>query len=409
MPYNPHGIVKPQAVADTFVEAVAERLVIANTFSRFDAGEYLGKANDTLTKRVRGSLPFRRWGFRNDRREPLKVDKIEETTVNMTVGAEWLYSGTELTPEQLVYDFNGQFGDVINDQIDAIVQGFEYDAYGLLESAPYERVKVLDNTRANVLSAKEIGQDHLFNQFVDLKRDLKRMRTPSDSFVAVAGSGIIAELTKANKLVRSSSLGESAFATATVGTYNGITFIEGPAIMPDNVAYMYDTTGYLLWNAAPPIPVGGNGNYAQSNKDGVSMLWIQDHDNHYMVNRSIFATWTAQNYAKDYIKLEDGAGRRVLSESDYFLKGVKIVLDGDPLVDEKKPGDGKSDTPGGATNSMLAKAFRGELATPAALEGELMPLWLRQGATNGNDVVSTTTNADGTTTTTYSDGSTTTA
>lgn len=392
MVYNPHEIVKPQAVADAFVTAVADNLVIANTFSRFDAAEYLGKAGDTITKRVKGSLPFRRWGFRNDRREPLRVDRIKETTVNMTIGAEWLYSATELTLEDKQFDFNGGFGDLFNDQVDAIVQGFEYDAFGMLADAPYERVKVIDNTRSNVLAAKEIGQDHLFNQFVDLKKDLKNMRVPDQRFVCIAGSGLASELTKANKLIRSAGQGENAFANAVIGTYNGITFVEGPAQMPDNVGYMYASSGFLLWNAAPPIP-NGAGKYAQANSGGVSMLWIQDHDPAYLTDRSVFATWKAQNYARDFLALETGDGRTVTSESDYFLRGVKVVLDGDPLVDEKAPGDGDSSTPGGDANSILAKAFRGELAAAEAAQADLMPMWLREGAVNENDVTA----VDGTT------------
>lgn len=384
MPYTPHEVVKPQAVADAFVTAVADKLVIANTFARFDAAEYLGKGGDTISKRVPAAgLPFRRWGFRNDRREPLRVDRIKETTVSMKIDAEWLYSGLEMTPEQKQFDFNGGFGDLFNMQVDAITQGYEYDAFGMLAEAPYERVKVIKNDRAGVLAAKEIGQDYLFNQFVDLKRDLKNMRVDSSSFVCIAGSGIIAELTKANKLIRSAGLGESAFAQATVGTYNGITFVEGPAYMPDNVGYMYASSGFLLWNAAPPIP-NGAGKYAQANKNGVSMLWVQDHDPAYVVDRSLFMTWKAQNYAKDYLALETGDGRTLTSESDYFLRGVKVILDGDPLVDEKAPGDGSTDTPGGKVDSILAKAFRGELATAEAAQADLMPLWLREGAVSEN-------------------------
>lgn len=409
MPYNPHGVVKPQDVADTFVTAVAERLVIANTFSRFDAKEYLGKAGDTITKRVKGTVPFRRWGFKNDRREPLRVDRIDETTVNLTVGAEWLYSGLEMTPEQREFDFGGGFGDLFNDQVDAIVQGFEHDAFGLLTSAPYERVKVIDNTRANVIAAKDVGQDHLFNQFVDLKADLKRMRSPEQNFICIAGADLAGELVKSNKLLFAAGQNEnSAFANAVIGTYAGITFVEGPPTMAGNEGYLYASSGYLLWNAAPPIPNGGGGKYAQSARDGVSMLWIQDHDNHYMVDRSVFATWKADNYTKDFIALETGDGRRINSESDYFLRGVKVILNG-AAADEKAPGDGKTDTPGGNPNSILAAAYRGELAAASATEGALMPFWLRQGSTTENDVVSKTTNADGTVTTTYSDGSTTTA
>lgn len=382
MAVTTHDPVKPAAIVEAATTAVADKLVIANSFTSFSAEEFLGKAGDTLTKRIPGSLPFRRWGFRNDRREALRVDRYSETTVDMRVSAEWLYSALEMTPEQKQFDFAGSWGNLFNLQTDAISQGFEFDAYQQLLNAPYERVKVISNTRAEIIAAKEIGQDHLFNEFVDLKRDLKRMRTPDDRFVCIAGSAIIAELIKSNKLIRIAGGGDSAFASATVGTYAGITFVEGPYTMEPNVAFMYAPSGFLLWNAAPPIP-DGPGVYANANKNGVSLQWIKDYDPAFVASRSIFMTWKASNYAKDFISLETGTGRTIQSPDQYFLRGVKIVLNGDASL-EKEPGDGKDDTPGGNPESFLALAYTGQLAQYTETDGPLIPFELRAGTVTEN-------------------------
>lgn len=377
MAVTTHEVVKPQAIADAAVTAIAEKLVVASTLTRFDAGEFLGKAGDKITKRVPGSLPFRRWGWRNDRREPIRVDRYTETTVDMTVDADWIYSAIEMIPEQRVFDFGGSFGDLFNMQTDAIVQGIEFEAFGQIRNAPYERVINIEYTPEKIQAAASINQDALFNAFVDAQRDLKKMRVPDTRFVAIAGSEIIAELIKANKLIRTPG-GEGAFAQATVGTYAGISFVEGPYTMASNEAYLFAPSGFLFWNAAPPIPNGAV-KAATANKNGVSMQWVQDYDPAYMVDRSIFASWKSFNYTKDFLALEDGAGRLITSPQDFFLRGVKIVLNGGTGVD-KKPGDGSAETPGGDPNSFLAKAFNGELAAAAELDGPLMPLWLREGA-----------------------------
>ena len=383
MAVTTHDVVKPEAIASAAVQAIADQLTISHTFTRFDAAEYLGKAGDTLTMRVPGTLPFRRWDFRNDRREALRVDKYSETTVNMTVGASWLYSAVELTPEQKQFDFGGSWGDIFNLQTQAIAQGFEFDAYAQLRNAPYERVKVIKTDAATLSAAKDLGQDAIFNQFVDLKTDLNRMRVPDQRFVCIAGSAVIAALTKTNKLVRvGEGAGDSAFATNNVGTYAGITFLQGPYVMEPNEAFLYAPSGFLQWNAAPPTP-DGPGKYANANANGISLQWVQDYDPAFVASRSIFMTWKSETYTKDYISLEDGQGRTYTSPDQYFLRGVKILFDADPLL-EKTPGDGKTDTPGGLATSYLAKAYNGELAEVVALDGPLIPFELRAGTVTEN-------------------------
>lgn len=402
MAYEPHDVIKPDTIAQTMVTGLAEKLVITNTFTRFAAEEYLGRPGNKITMRIPGTLPFREWEFRNDRREPLRVDSLTETTVDMTVDAKWIYSAVELTPEQKQFDFGGSWGDLFNKQTEALARGIEFDAMSQIVNAPYELVGGIDVDPAKVAAQATMGRDYLFNQFLDLRTALRRMRVPDENFQIIAGANFVAELRKSGKLYDAKVQGRGAFADASVGNYAGFEIVEGPYTLDPNVAYLYGPSAFLFWNAAPPAQDGAvrQGNAAV---DGLSMRWFQDYDAAYVIDRSIYMAWKSWNTTKDFLSLESATGQLFTSEDQYFLRGIKLLLhtgEGDAPVGSfggstipkladvqsqfRHPGDGNSETPGGAADSFLAKAWNGEIAEGKVDAGLFMPPHLRAGAETQN-------------------------
>lgn len=396
MAYTPHELVQPQAIVDTMVEGLGDELVVANTFTRFAADQFLGAAGDKITKRVPGTLPFRNYGFRNDRKEPLRVDTYSETLVDMTVAADDIYSAVELTPEQMTFDFDGDFGRLFNAQTDAIVRGIEFEAMRQITGAEYELVRPISINLDEEKEQAEYNRSHLFNQFVDLRADLHRMRNRESSYVVIAGVDWISEFQKDNKLVRVAGQGDNAFANATIGDYAGFTIVQGPYTMKSDEAFVYSSSAFLFWNAAVTAPLGTIA-AATANKNNVSMLWVQDYDPAYVVNRSIFHSWKSFSVTKDHLSLEAPTGQLITSPEEFFIRAVKLVL-----TDERKheanskkvrpafaakghqPGDGNTNAPGGNPESFLGKAFNNELADGYVPEGLFMPLHLRPGAATQN-------------------------
>lgn len=407
MAYTPHQLAaKANDNAAAMVTELSNNLVIANSFTRFNAEDYLGRAGDKITYRVPGTLPFRTWDFRNDRREPLRVDTLTETTVDMTVSAKWIYSAVEMTPEQKQFNFGGDWGDLFLRQQEALVRGVEHTAFSQIQTAPYELIHNIDVDPAKIEAQAKIGRDYLFNQFLDLKTALKRMRVPSDSFVILAGSNFLAEMQKSGKLLDAHIEGRSAFATATAGTYAGFQVVEGPYVMDPNEAYIYSKDAFLFWNAAPPVADGAIAQGVAS-VNGVSLKWFQDYDPAYALNRSIYMGWQSWNITKDFLSLEAETGQSYTSPDQYFIRGIKLLLtagatsgatggastmfggtDIPSIADVKSqlryPGDGHKETPGGVKDSFLAKAFRGELADGKVPTGLFMPPHLREGAETQN-------------------------
>lgn len=404
MAYTPHQLAqKAGENANAMVTGLKEELVIANTFSTFAADEYLGKAGNKITKTIRGSVPFRTWKFRNDRREPLRVDSYTETQVDMTVDAEWIYSALELTPEQKQFDFGGSWGNLFMAQTESLGQGIEFDAMSQIVNAPYELVQNIDVSPAKIEGQAKIGRDYLFNQFLNLKTALRRMRTPgAESLTIVAGSNFVAELQKSGKLIDAGVFGTSVFGSTVVGQYAGFNVIEGPYTLDPNEAYAYTRDAFLFWNAAPPAADGAiaQGN---ANANGLSLRWFMDYDPAYAINRSIYMGWKSWSRTLDALALEAENGQRFTSDEEYFIRGIKLVLTADDpsnLIESfggstiptkaeieselKHPGSGKGDTPGAQADSFLAKAFRGEIADGTTPTGLFMPPHLREGAVTQN-------------------------
>jgi len=387
MAVTTHEVVKPEAIAGAFVTGLQDELVLLNTFKRFDAAEFLGKAGDKITKRIPGTLPARSWGFRNDRRRPLEVDQYTETKVDMKVEADWLYSAVEMTPEQQQFDFGGSWGDLFNLQTEAIARRAEGLAETQILNAPYELVQPLSVDPAQIKAQHDLGRSHIFNQLVALRAKLKRMRAPGQQYTLIAGANIISELTVDAKLIKNQGTGDGALANATVGTIAGFNVVEGPYTLDPDEAYLYSSDAFLFWNAAPIRPQGAS-KYATANKNGISMSWIQDYEASYVIDRSIFATWHAWNYTKDFVSLEStDTGRRFTSPEDYFVRGAKLVLEttaGERADEVREPGDGKGDTPGSEADSFLAKLYKNQRQDDTVDEGLFMPPHLRNGAETQN-------------------------
>ena len=98
-----------------------------------------------------------------------------------------------------------------------------------------------------------------------------------------------------------------------------------------------------------------------------------DYDTAYLTDRSVFDCYAGYSYVKDRLAVFDGSSREIVSQEEYFVRGVKLVLN-TSSASEKKPGDGSSTTPGGSASSFLAKAYNLQPITGPVAQGEPFPL-----------------------------------
>jgi len=366
--YIEHTTVKPSDIADTGVETLKLRAVASNLVTRSGFEKFVGQEGDTVNVRVKGSLPVRNYAWRNDRTQPLITDTVQDTVVQIKVELDRNYSAVKLTDESKAFDFDGSWGDIFERQTDALVNYNENKIAEQVLGAPYEVVRYADNSAANLEAEAKINRDPIFNAFVDAKADLKKLRAPGTGYVALVGAGFAAELQKNQKLVTAQGNGDSALAAATIGTIAGVTVVEDP-LMPDDEAHVFLKSAFVFYNAAPIVPNSVPYGAAAA-AGGFALRWLMDYDTSFANDRSLFDTFVGYDYTKDLIEIQDENGRPHVSEETFFTRGVKIVLgDGE----DKLPGDGSEDTPGGNPESYLALAYNKQHITAGDLTGQEFP------------------------------------
>lgn len=365
-----NSVPDPKLVARTAVSLLEDRVVASALMQRESFDQFKGNAGRTVETLVPGVLPYREYAWGNDRSEPIKTDSYTETLVSAKIGVNRPYSAIDWTDEQ-EFDFEGAFGRAINAQMDAVARGVEDYALSAVRSAPFEREIVVDNTPQAIKAAADQGRDVFFNAIVDAKSAISKFRVPYTNLVALASNEFADELEKNHKLTRDQGLGDSALSNATVGSFAGVTFVRSN-VVPAGQAILFDKSAFVLFTAAPRIPksvpYGASVNY-----NGYGLSWLMDYSSGYLEDRSVFHTYAGATYTKD------NAARYapwVDSHDDYFVRGVKLGLK-DSGVTDRQPGDGKSTTPGGSKDSLLAKVWTGTVPAIKAGAAKDWPDFLR--------------------------------
>lgn len=361
-----------ERVVSTAAVALDRKLVATHTVTKESMDIFKGVEGETITKWVPGTLPVRVYEWKNDRSEPLRADVYKETKIDLTIAPNNNYSAVKLTDEDKEFDFDGKFGRLHDAQTTAISDKLDYKVTKLIKNAPYEVHMTIDPSSANIKAEAEMGRDLFYNWFADIRAALVKMRAPGTQFYALVGSEIASHLRKNQKLVKETGNGDNAFSTYVIDTYAGITAIEDLSL-PANEGYVYDSSGFMLFTAAPSIPDGATKG-AIVNQNGVSMRWLQDYDHDFQIDRSTFNTWDATSYAKDMLKqINEDETQIVVGSEQYFLRGVKISIGA--ASTSFVPGDGKNnggERAGANSNSELARVWNGRPFTGTLPTGEYL-------------------------------------
>lgn len=372
MAYTPHLTVKPQVLVEAGVEALSDKLVISNTITkRNDTAKFFAAEGDTITQRVKGTLPVREYAPRNDRSQPIVTDTYSETTVDVKIDVIRPYSAVKLTDEQKDWDFNGGWGDITDAQTETVSQYIEHGVLKQIVNAPYERIIVAKDTAAGLTAAREASQDVYYNMVVEAKKALRLMRTPSETLVCVVGVDFEEALLKSNRLIKHEGRGDDALASATLGTIAGVQFVSSTHIAADE-AYMYAPSGFVAFTGAPSIPRSVPFG-ATASANGWALRWLMDYDTGFLTDRSVFDTFAGYAYTEDHIQVFNGESQHLISPEKFFVRGVKLGLSSSGLK-EKTPGDGSTSTPGGSPESYLAKAYNLKHVSTTTGKGEPFPL-----------------------------------
>ncbi|KPC89300.1 hypothetical protein [Streptomyces sp. STCH 565 A] len=322
MAYTPHDVIKPEKIAATAAVALEEALVVPAIFQREGIDQFKGAKNDTINVKVEGVLPFRTYGFRNNRSAPIEFDRYEEKTVAVTFGGD-IYSALQLTDEQNDFDLQG-WAKLMAKQTEAVGRGLEYQAVDYIKDQEY----------AVTLGGAVAGRD-LRRTLIRARDVLNKFRIPKEQRTLLVGTDWETALLSDEALNLASNVGDaeavSALREATIGRRYGFNIVVSNELAADKAIAMTQSA-FIFATGAPSVPqsvpFGASASY-----NGVALRWVRDYDANYMVDRSVVNTFKGFRSVSDILLgRDDATGQAFVSEHEHFVRAIQLDLDADADV-----------------------------------------------------------------------------
>lgn len=306
-----HAPIKPEKLAALAAAALEQNLVIPALFRREGIDQFRGAKDDTINVKVEGVLPYRTYGWRNDRSASLVYDEYSERKVAITFGDD-LYSGVILTDEQAEMDFAG-WTKLVNKQAEAIGRGLEYEAVDAFDATPFE-VEI------------ELDEADLRGGLILLRKIMNKLNAPGERTIIV-NADLEAALLADDNLSLASSVGdrlaENAAEEAVIGRRLGFNFVGANEMGSYSVA---TTPGaYILYTAAPSVP-GSVAFGASAAVNGVALRWVRAYDIDKLREKSVVNAYHTFDYVDDPLVYQNGSGQPAVSTANHFVRAVKVTL-----------------------------------------------------------------------------------
>lgn len=320
MVYTPHTPQKYEKVAATAATLLEKKLVVPGFFQHQSADDFKGGLGDAYSITVPGVLPARKYGWRNDRTNPIQFDQYAERKVSVSFGAR-PYSAVELTDEQKDFDLGGSFGRLVGAQTDAIRRQVEHDSVSALEDAPYE-ITVTAGSGADIRTVARAA-----------RRALNAAHVPDGERILLLGLNWEEKALADDALAIASSVGErralAALERAVIGTLYGLTVVVSDEI-DDDAAYAFVRSAFVFVSGIPTVPVSVPVGATASTASALNLglRWMQDYDVNHFVDRSVFDLYAGFRHVDDPVVITDENGNGSVSEDNHFLRAVQIVTGG---------------------------------------------------------------------------------
>ncbi|MEU4155701.1 hypothetical protein [Actinoplanes sp. NPDC026670] len=312
-----HQVIKPEKIVATAAVLLEEQLVIPAVFRREGIDAYKGADNDAINVTVEGVLPFRTYGWRNDRSAEIQFDEYKERKIQVTFGGD-IYNAVKLTDEQNEFDLPG-WAKLARKQTEAISAGLEAQATDYLVDAPYAVTLGVSSTQ-------------LRKGLIRARATLNKLRVPKAARTLLVGTDWEAALLEDEKLNLAQNVGEgeavAALREATIGRRYGFNIVVAQDLPPTMAVAMVDSA-FIFLNGAPAVPQSVPFG-ATSSHNGVALRWIRDYDSLRFQDRSIFNTWKGFQHVKDILLGKDEATNfQYVGQYEHFVRAIQLDLDGE--------------------------------------------------------------------------------
>jgi hypothetical protein len=312
-----HQVVKPEKIAQTAAVLLESQLVVPAVFRRETVDQFKGAKDDAITITVEGVLPFRTYGWRNDRSEPIKFDTYKERKIQIRFGDD-IYSAVKLTDEQHDFDLSG-WAKLMLKQTTAVGKGLEFGAIEQVRTAPY----------AVTLGVKRSA---LKSGLIRAHTTQRALKTPDGVRTMLVGVDFEAALLEDKELNLASSVGEaeavSSLREATIGRRMKYNFVVAPELHPREAIALVDNA-FVFLTGAPYVPASVPFGATASYKD-IGLRWIRDYDSERQQDRSIVSTYKGYRAVTDVLLGQDPrTGQAWVGEHEHMVRAIRLVLDGE--------------------------------------------------------------------------------
>lgn len=308
-----HAPIKAEKIVQVGVAALEDNLVLPGLFRREGIEKFKGAKDDTVNVTVDGVLPFRTYGWRNDRTASIVFDEYKERKVAVSFGDD-IYSAVRLTDEQAEMDFAG-WTKLATKQVEAIGRGLEYKAADALVAAPFE-VEV------------QLDEGNMRGSLIRLQSIFDKLKVPGRRTIVVDADTQVALLDD-EKLNLREFVGDGeavpALKEAHLGRRYTFDFVKAGEL-PNGTSVAMTDGGFIFLTAAPGVPRGASFG-ATASHNGVALQWIMDYDVEKKRDRSVFTAWQDFHYVDDpLVGRDDITGQAFVSLANHFVRAVKLTV-----------------------------------------------------------------------------------
>ncbi|WP_263729967.1 hypothetical protein [Cellulomonas sp. SG140] len=309
-----HQIVKPEKIAATAAVLLEQSLTVPAVFQREGIDQYKGAEDDTINVTVEGVLPFRTYGWRNDRSSSIVFDEYKERKVPVTFGGD-AYNAVRLTDEQNDFDLKG-WTKLARKQTEALAKGLNFEAADYLSKAQYDVV----------LGVPEYAMRWAL---IRARAMLNRLQAPGTRRTLLVGTDWESTLLEDEKLNLAQNVGESeavsALRDASLGRRYGFDIVVAQEIDPTDAFALVDSA-FIFANGAPSVPQSVPFG-ATSSYEGVALRWLRDYETEKMRDRSVFNTYRGFRNVRDVLVGRDPNTKQAfVGDFDHFVRAIKLEL-----------------------------------------------------------------------------------
>lgn len=317
MVYNPHAPVNPERNAATALAAIEDSLVLPNYMQKESIDQFKGAKNGAVNIKVEGVLPYREYGWRNDRSNPIAFDSYAERSITVNFGGD-IYSAVQLIDEQATMDAIG-WDRLAVKQGEAVGRGIEQKAVAAISGQSYD-VKV------------DLNQNDMRGALVYLRRVANALKVPGKR-VLVVSPDVEMALLNDPELTIAANVGDAraaqAVQDATLGRVLGFEIVVANEL-PANSAFLFIDNAFVVATGAPVSPASVKHVATKATPNGFATRWLTDYDANFLTDRSVVNTYVGFRAIKDPVittgTVNGLANQAIVSSSEYLIRAVQINL-----------------------------------------------------------------------------------